>query len=536
MPFRKIGNFVNQKSNLRQAVGILFVTVLMSNVLGLLRNVVIANRVGIAYGSLGPLDSYYAAFALPDLLYNIVILGALASAILPLLVNFDTEDDQEGFWHTFNVLLSTGFVIMIVGVALLYLLLPILVPAFFPGFSKENLDLTLQLSKVLLLSPLIFTFSQLSTSALQAKRVFFIPALAPIIYNLAIICSALLIPKYGLSILVVGIIIGAASHFLIQLPSLIKAGWVFHFELDFKNPYLRKVVKLMLPRTIALTSTQLLLVVFYWLASSFSSGSIATYRLNDDLQTAPVLLLANTVGMAVFPDFARHVVKQQTDELQRLLGQLVRFMFYLFLPMTIFLLIFRASIIGLYISIGHSIQGGEVSLAITTFSMFVISLFFQALVLILARAFFAKSETLKPTIISLISIGLAFIFALVFTKTTNMGVAGLALAFSIGSTVNAILLWIYLKLPINILFKDQNNRHNFIYVIINSAVAGLVFLVIKNYGGIFIDLLYLKQSLGNLAQIVLGLILGMLSYWYIGKWFKLEQCNLLKKAKVSTTK
>lgn len=122
-PIRRITNLFYQSHNLKQAVGILFVTVLISNVLGLIRNIIIANRVGVTYGSIGPLDNYYAAFVLPDFLYSILIVGALSSAILPLLVKIDTEENDQKFWQTFNTLLSTGFTAIIFGLAALYFML-----------------------------------------------------------------------------------------------------------------------------------------------------------------------------------------------------------------------------------------------------------------------------------------------------------------------------------------------------------------------------------------------------------------------------
>jgi len=151
-----------------------------------LRNVFITNRAAVAYGSIAPLDSYYAAFLLPDLLYILLIVGALSSAILPMMVRIDTEGDDKKFWHTYNVLLSTGLTAVALALVVLYFILPWLMGRLFPGFGPDKLHQTIQLAQVLLLSPLFFTVSQITTSALQAKRMFFAPALAPIVYNVAI--------------------------------------------------------------------------------------------------------------------------------------------------------------------------------------------------------------------------------------------------------------------------------------------------------------------------------------------------------------
>src|SRR3989344_5952448 len=155
-PIKRLGNLFFGSHNLKQAVGILFVTVLISNVLGLARNVIIANRVGVTYGTIGPLDSYYAAFVLPDLFYNFLIVGALATAVLPLLVKIDTEGDDNEFWRTFNVLLSTGIVTIVLAMIVLYIAMPYILPFIVPGFSPDTLSRTVELARVLLLSPLFF--------------------------------------------------------------------------------------------------------------------------------------------------------------------------------------------------------------------------------------------------------------------------------------------------------------------------------------------------------------------------------------------
>lgn len=530
-PVKKLTSLFYRSNNLKQAVGILFVTVLISNVLGLIRNVVIANRVGVAFGSIGPLDNYYAAFVLPDLLYNIIIVGALSSAILPMLVRINESGDDKEFWRTFNTLLSTGLTAIVIGLVVLYFCLPALVAYVYPGFSVADQQFTLSLSQVLLLSPLFFTISQISTSALQAKKFFFAPALAPIVYNLAIISTAMLIPDYGLSVLVFGVVLGAAAHFLVQVPTLLRLGWRFNFESRFTSEPVRQVIRLMIPRTIALTSTQLLLIVFYRLASSLQDGSIAIYRLTDDLQTAPVLLLANTLAMAILPDFARHIAKDDRSQFEELVGKAIRLLFFIFLPVTLFLAIFRYEIISLYIAVGHSISTAETERATATFLLFVISLFFQGSVLLLARAYFARSDTARPTIFSLIAIISAFLLALVVGRLDSLGVAGLALAFSFGSAVNASLLWLGLKLPIRVFTRDFEGKQNAGTIVLGSICAAFVFILTLRVGPLIGTSLGAGPSMTHLATIILGALLGFGFYFVFAKAFSLEQWHMLRRRK-----
>lgn len=530
----RLRSMMHKSNSLKQAVGILFVTVLISNILGLVRNVIIANRVAVTYGTIGPLDSYYAAFVLPDLLYSILIVGALSSAVLPLLVKTDEERGDEAFWKTFNTIFSTGVSVISVALVALYFLLPIIVPRFLDGFSDEQLSLTLELSRVLILSPLFFTVSQLMTSALQAKKLFFAPALSPIIYNLAIICAATLIPQYGLSILVFGVVLGAFAHFLVQFPSMIKIGWRFKFTPGFGSGEVRHVFKLMIPRAIALTSGQLLLIGFYQMASMMRDGSIAIYKLTDDLQTAPVLLFANTLAMAILPDFARKFARSEFTEFADLVSKTLRLLIYLFVPIIAYLIIFRDSIIGLYISLGHAIDPSETSSASLTFLYFVVSLFFQGGVLILARSYFARGDTAKPTVFSIVSFVFAYFLARHLSFVQNWGPEGLALSYSVGLTINFILLFAFLKLPLSRLLIDSHGRQNFLLVLLGLLFSTAAMISFSSLTPIINEALDLGKSYQNLIELLFGFLTGTAVYLAWSAVVKLEQWQMIRTRRSST--
>lgn len=535
-PIGRISSLMGNSNSIKQAVGILFVTVLISNGLGLIRNIIIANRVGVTYGSIGALDQYYAAFIWPDLLYNLIIVGALTSAVLPVLATLEVNNEQGRFWQTYNTILSTALLVLVLALIVLFFLLPWLVPILVPGFTPDERQLTSQLAQAMLLSPLFFTVSQLSTSALQAKKRFLAPALAPIIYNLAIISGALLIPQYGLSVLVVGVVLGAAGHFLIQVPAMIGLGWRFRTRIAFNDPQINKILKLMLPRAVALTGNQLLLLVFYRLASNFPDGSIAIYRLTDDLQTAPVLLLANTLAMAVLPDFVRRIAKNNHQEMEELLGKTLRLMIWLFLPLTTFILINRTAIVDLYLAVGHAVDFREVGLAADTLAMFVLSLVFQAGVLILVRAYFARQETLRPTIFSLFSLMISLSVAWWSASYTDWGVVGLAGAFSAGSLLNVILLWHGLRLPLKIIWRDWQGQLNLAMILFGTLLVATAASVFERVGMIFSGLFLIGPSGANLIELVVGFILSVVIYLIWSKVSNLEQWRLIGPKKISTLK
>jgi putative peptidoglycan lipid II flippase len=335
--------------------------------------------------------------------------------------------------------------------------------------------------------------------------------------------------------LVFGVIVGAISHFLIQLPSLLKLGWRFNYQLGFGSSHVRHVLRLMIPRAIALTGNQLLILTFYRIASNFQSGSIAIYKLTDDLQNAPVLLFANTLAMAVLPDFARHIALAKHEEFEELVGKSLRLILYLFLPLTTFLLLYRTQIIELYIAIGHSIKPSETHLAVMTFSFFVISLFFQGTILLLGRAYFAHHDTIRPTTYSLTGIFIAWSLAGLLAKFTHLGVVGLSLSFSVGSTINAFLLWFNLKLPFRLIWRDSNNRLNLPLIVLGTLVTATILFITRYLGPSFSQMFLASQSGHNLLEISFGLIVGLIFYLSWSQTFQLEQWNLIKPVRNNST-
>ena len=233
--------------------------------------------------------------------------------------------------------------------------------------------------------------------------------------------------------------------------------------------------------------------------------------------------------MAILPDFARHHAKAEHRKLNSLVAKSIRLLLYIFLPVTIFLLIFRGPIIDLYISIGHAITAAETDLAVRTFGYFVISLFFQGAVLVLARAYFARSDTYRPALFSIVSIVIAYLVAKLLTTTTDMGVTGLALAFSVGSTINAFLLWFNIGLPLRTLWRDDQQRLNIGVLLVGNAVVGIFFYLTRSAMKAVFSQLSLSVSLENLLIILISLAVGLIIYLSWSKVFNLEQWQLISK-------
>jgi len=414
----------------------------ISRFLGVFRDHILAGQ----FGAGDELDIYYAAFRVPDLIFNLLVLGALSAGFIPIFVNLlDKSEGQAGdnqaAWRFTNIVINFLLIILILLSIIGIVLAPQIIKAITPGFSAEKLSKTVELGRLMFLSPLLLGLSGIVGGVLQSFKRFFAYSLSPIFYNLGIIVGALfLVPRVGLIGLAWGVVIGALLHLLVQVPTLKHLGFCYQFILDWRDKYLRQIGRIMVPRTLGLAVSQFNLLAMAVLASKLASGSLAVFNLANNLQSFPVGIFGLSFAVAAFPTISALV--SEPEKLKVSLTATIRQTLFLVIPSTVIILGLRAQVIRVILGSGR-FDWQDTILTMRTLSYFGISIFAQSLNAILVRVFYAYKDSATPFWISLVSvivnIGLAWLWS------EQLGVAGLALAFSVGSIVNFILLWVFLR-------------------------------------------------------------------------------------------
>src|SRR3989344_6432231 len=283
--FAIIGKFINSKS---QKISSAALTVaffgLISRLLGLWRDRMLAGK----FGASEALDIYYAAYKIPDLVYSLLVVGAISSAFLPIFYEYSSKNKNDAFEFASNI-----FNVLVISLSVLTLILILFAPQLIyfiaPGFSQDALNLTVKISRILFISPILLGISALISALLQAHSRFLITSLAPIFYNLGIIFGIIFMtPYYGIFGLAYGVILGAFFHFMIQIPSLFSIGFRPRLIFDLKNLGLIKVIKLWFPRTLGLLALEINSITAIAIASSLTAGSIAIFNFADNLRWAPI--------------------------------------------------------------------------------------------------------------------------------------------------------------------------------------------------------------------------------------------------------
>ncbi|MDO8583697.1 MAG: murein biosynthesis integral membrane protein MurJ [bacterium] len=412
---------------------------LASRLVGVLRDRILAST----FGAGTQLDTYYAAFRLPDFLYNLIILGALTAGFIPI---FSEYLERKGKAEAMKL---TGLVVSLVGMVMagLGVLLVIgaswIVPLVTPGFDPEKMALTVQLSRIMFLSPLFLGLSAVMGGVLQSSRRYLPFALAPVLYNAGIIFGALVLaPWLGIMGVAWGVVIGAFFHLLVQMSVVLRLGLRRLYWPSLRHEGVRRILILMAPRTIGLAITQINLVILLAFASALPTGSVAVFNLANNLQAFPLGLIGVSFAVAAFPLMSRAIGAGKKEEFQRaFVGAARKILFFILPTMAIFILL-RAQIVRLILGQGKFDWDDTIRTA-SVLGWFALSLGAQALIALIARAFYALQNTWTPLWIGIVSevvnVGLAFYLCGVY------GITGLAMAFSAAAIVQCFLLIIFLR-------------------------------------------------------------------------------------------
>jgi putative peptidoglycan lipid II flippase len=421
---------------LAQASLILTIAALASRLLGWVRLLVIGSQ----FGASRELDAYFAAFRIPDAIFQLVVAGALSAALIPVFSSYRAREQEQEAWRLASSVINL-VVIALAGLSLIMAILaPVLVPVVAPGFDAPTTELTIRMTRVMLLSPVLIGMGAVVSGILNSYERFAVPALAPLAYNLAIILAAIfLAPIMGVEGLAVGVAVGSLAHLAIQLPALGRVGQRYDLTIGLSHPGVRQVLKLMGPRTLGLAAGQLNFIVSTVLASGLPEGSLTAYNYAFQLSQIPVGVLGVSVAVALFPTLSRDAALGRVPEIRRQVAGSLRILVFLAAPLTAAMIVLAGPIASVFFQYGlFTERSAERTAGALVF--FAIGLTGHIVVHVLTRAFYAMQDTRTPVLWAIIAV--AINVPLMVWLVGPMGVEGLALALSISALLEVVgLLW-----------------------------------------------------------------------------------------------
>jgi putative peptidoglycan lipid II flippase len=336
--------FSKKQNSVGSAAMILITMVFTSRVLGLVRDRLLAAR--FAPDELGV---YFAAFRLPNLIFELLVTGALTSAFIPVFTKYITEEREKEGWKMASILINVSITILFVISIPILLLTPQLSRLFAPGFDTAQIDQMVTFTRIMIVFQVLpLLVGNFFTGILQSYNLFFLPAIAPVVYNIGIIAGILIFSSAsGLYAPVIGVGIGAALFMLIQIPLLFRIGYRHEASFDVKNKGVREVGRLIGPRTFGLAVSQIDSTVDLMLSSLLGARMVTIFSFAQQLQQLPVGLFGASIAQAALPTLSSASAKEDKEQFIKSVISATHQILFFVLPSSVFFIVLRIPIVRL---------------------------------------------------------------------------------------------------------------------------------------------------------------------------------------------
>ena len=524
---RKIFNFFNKEINgLHEAAYLLGFFAFLSQILALVRDRMLAATFGAGH----QLDIYYSAFRIPDFIFVTVASLVAISVLVPFIiekVNIGPEESKRFINNVF----SFFFLLIFLVSAVTFILIPYIVPLIFRGFATTDFPELINLTRILLLSPILLGLSNFFGSITQVFKRFMIYSISPLVYNLGIITGIIfLYPIFGLKGVVFGVVLGALLHLFIQIPFVIKQGMfprLSFSSIDYRE--IKKVMMLSVPRTFTLGITQITTIFLIAMATFMKEGSVAVFNFSINLQSVPLSIIGVSYSIAAFPTLAAYFTQGKREKFLEEIITSARHIIFWSIPISILFIVLRAQVVRTILGAGE-FSWSNTRLTAAALALFSISAVAQGLILLFVRGFYAMGNTKKPLIMGGLSGVFIVIFSFLFVKlfesclvfqyfvealfrVSDIGgtsVLMLPLGYTLAVFINCILLWICFHKEFAGFTKSLTGTlfHSFSASVIMGLVAYLSLNIFVNFFDIdTVFGIFMQGFLSGILGVIAGIII-----------------------------
>ena len=498
------------------------IAVSISRVLGLAREMVLARYFGAGLHT----DAFNIAYRIPNLLRDLFAEGALSSAFIPTFIRRLTQAGKEQAWLLANRMLN-GLLIILGALTLVFFFgAKLFVYALASGYASnpEKFQLTVQMTRIMSPFLLWISLAAVVMAMLNACGRFFVPAMASSAFNICCILAGIflspILPRYGLQPIIsmaIGALLGGISQFCVMVPSAYATGFRYRFILDFSDPGLRHVARLLVPAVIGLSATQVNTVVDSQLASLFGNGPVSWLNYGFRLIQLPIGVFGIAIATSTLAAASHHVAVNAGEKLRQTVDSSLKLAACLTFPATVGLITFRREIVQLLYEGGlflpeHTLETSRVVV------MYALGLFSYSAVKILAPVFYAMNDSRTPVRISIVSV--AAKVALNFVLIRPLKFLGLPLATSVASWLNMVLLLKHLRARTGADGPMPELKAYFQIVMASATMGVLAWLVFHGTGEFFPE-----GSFSQNIRLGISIAVGFISLFPLYRIFRVAEAE-----------
>lgn len=522
---------INQRLNVKLAATIMASSTLLSSLLGffrdrLLNSAYMPSRNGVSAGYPVGLDAYTAAFMVPDFMFAVLVSGALSVTFIPVFNERWVKGNKQSAWQISSSMINfMALITMAASVLIIIFADPLMKYLIAPGLSESGHALAVSMMQVIAVNPFIFAVAAVIASIQQAVGRFMFCALAPMLYNVGIIIGTVWftggINLFGWQIfdggimgVALGVVLGSFLQLIVSAVGLAGLGFDYNFKIYWRNKGFRKVLSLLPARSVDQGMDYVVSLVEVNLASRLADGTVRAYQQALTLHMMPINLIGVAISNAAFPQLTEHLGEGRNDLFQKDLRSLLRIIFWMALPVSVVIFFTRGYVV-------HFISNGGVPLIAGILGCLVVAILFRTIYHMAARAFYARQDTKTPLYISIFSISLNIILAIVLSMVLKMGAYGLAWAQSTVAVLEVVVLLVVMNRQMPKLFDMT-----FVQAIFKMILAGIVTGVVCYIGVLVLPFRYHDDSFFSaFPKFVIISLVSFGAYAMASKWLKLPEID-----------
>jgi len=498
-----------------KAAGVLMITMMLSRVLGFVRDIVITGSFSFGMET----DAYYAAFTIPDLIYYALVGGALSSAFIPVFTSYlAKEQEEDGFIMANSILNLVSIAALgLIGLGLIFT--PQLVRVLVQ-FTDESFELTVLLTRIMFAQSFFMCLAGISQGILQSYKEFVTPAMGAVVYNIVIIVVGFLLSRFlGIMGFSMGVVIGAFLNLAMQIVMMKKMGFSFRvMKIDLHHPGVKQFFALLLPVLLGLSVNELNLLVSQYLGSGLGEGILSSLKNAQRIMMLPVGIFAASIGLSIFPTMTEYMAKGEMEAYKRTLTMGLRTILFITIPATVGLMALSYPIVrAMYLQFAVTEQSIQVISTILIFYCFgIVGYSAQQ---ILNRGFYAIQDTKSPVTINIFI--LLTNVALSFLLVKPFGYRGLAFAYSASGLLSMVVLAVFLRKKIG-RFGMKTIAQSVVKTMLASLIMGITVWGVSNGLENALDT---SMKIWQVIQVGVGICVGIVVFAGMAFVMKMEEAN-----------
>lgn len=474
--FRSVVSLANRKLPVRFAAVVLASSTLVSALLGIFRDRLLNSYYLDTYPT--GIDAYTAAFTIPDFLFFLLTSGALAVSFIPVFNQRLSTGNKKSAWELSSSLLNLMAVMTLIASVLIMVFADPLVRYIVgPGLDESGTILAINMMRVIAINPFLFSISTILSSIQQALGRFIFYALAPALYNIGILIGIVWftgginlfgwqIFEGGIMGVALGVVFGAVLQVIVSLVGLFGLGFDYEFKINWKNQGFRSVLKLLPARSLDQGIDYVNTLVTTNLSSRMGAGALRSYNQAYSLSQMPVSLIGVAISTAFFPKLTEELGEGKETKYRQTFRTALGTIIWIALPVAVIAFFARGYVVSF-------IKNGGDPLISSVLATLIISIIANSIFHIVARGFYAHQDTKTPFYVSIVTVGLTIILAIVFS-IFGLGVEGLGWAQSIGTMLEIIILIALLQKRSQHKLLDQQFWKNTLRTIFATGITGCV--------------------------------------------------------------